>query len=132
MPKKKVKPKKPSKVIKKTTKKEEYNIEKSQPTLNIGLVGHVDHGKTTLLQALSSIWADTHSEELKRGITIRLGYADVVFYKCPKCKSPKCYGTKKICPICKSKCKKGRVDMAKGHNVQAYVMFIESKVNCVD
>ena len=51
-----------------------------QPEINIGLVGHVDHGKTTLLQRLSGKWADTHSEEQKRGITIRLGYANSVFY----------------------------------------------------
>ena len=49
-----------------------------QPELNIGLVGHVDHGKTTLTKVLSGIWTDTHSEELKRGITIRLGYADMI------------------------------------------------------
>ncbi len=48
------------------------------PVLNIGLVGHVDHGKTTLTERLSGKWTDTHSEELRRGITIRLGYADVV------------------------------------------------------
>ncbi|HET8685236.1 MAG TPA: GTP-binding protein, partial [Methanosarcina sp.] len=36
----------------------------SQPCVNIGMVGHVDHGKTTLVKALSGVWTDTHSEEV--------------------------------------------------------------------
>ncbi len=52
----------------------------SQPEVNIGLIGHVDHGKTTLTKALSGKWTDEHSEEVKRGISIKLGYADTTFY----------------------------------------------------
>ncbi len=50
-------------------------------TINVGIVGHIDHGKTTLLYKLSGKWADTHSEELKRGITIKLGYSDALIKK---------------------------------------------------
>jgi len=74
-----------------------------QPEVNIGTIGHVDHGKTTLVQALTGVWAARHSEELKRGITIRLGYADMPIYKCPKCESPKNYLRQPVCPHCGSK-----------------------------
>ncbi len=50
-------------------------------TLNVIIAGHIDHGKTTLLYKLSRKWTDTHSEELKRGITIKLGYADITISK---------------------------------------------------
>ncbi len=73
------------------------------PEVNIGMVGHVDHGKTTLVAALSGVWTDRHSEELKRGISIRLGYADTTFRKCPKCEEPYAYTVEKICPRCGSK-----------------------------
>lgn len=63
----------------KTNEKQETkeDIEKL-PMLNVGTVGHIDHGKTTLLYKLTGKFADTHSEELKRGITIKLGYAETI------------------------------------------------------
>ena len=72
----------------------------SPPEINIGMIGHVDHGKTTLTQRLTGKWTDEHSEELKRGISIKLGYADAAFYKCSKCDEPQCYCTEKKCPSC--------------------------------
>ncbi|MEW6036601.1 MAG: translation initiation factor IF-2 subunit gamma [Candidatus Micrarchaeota archaeon] len=74
-----------------------------QAEMNIGMLGHVDHGKTTLTKALTGKWTDTHSEEIKRGISIRLGYADAYIYECPKCqmlvtgaKCPQCGGKTKL------------------------------------
>ena len=73
-----------------------------QPEVNIGTIGHVDHGKTTLVEAITGVWAARHSEELRRGITIKLGYADASIYKCPKCEPPQSYSTEPTCPHCGS------------------------------
>jgi len=71
-----------------------------QPEVNIGTAGHVDHGKTTLTQAITGIWASAHSEELKRGITIKVGYADAAFYRCAQDHGVGSYSTSERCPIC--------------------------------
>lgn len=71
-----------------------------QPCINIGTAGHVDHGKTTLIQALTGSWTSVHSQELRRGITIRVGYSDAAFYKCPKCAEPECNSTSPECGNC--------------------------------
>ncbi len=56
------------------------------------------------MQALSGVWAARHSEELRRGITIKLGYADAPVYKCPECDVPECYSTEPECPVCGAEC----------------------------
>ena len=74
------------------------------PSVNIGTIGHVDHGKTTLVEAITGVWAAKHSEELRRGITIKLGYADAPIFKCPNCEDPQCYSTDPTCSNCGTEC----------------------------
>ena len=49
----------------------EYN----EPSIVIGTAGHIDHGKSTLVQALTGTDPDRLIEEKRRGITIELGFA---------------------------------------------------------
>jgi len=69
-----------------------------QPEVNIGVVGHVDHGKTTLVQALTGIWTAKHSMEVERGMTIFLGYADGNIAYCENLKPPEAYTAELVCP----------------------------------
>ncbi|MEK6834700.1 MAG: translation initiation factor IF-2 subunit gamma, partial [Nanoarchaeota archaeon] len=63
-------------------------------------------------------WTDTHSEELKRGITIRLGYADFSIYNCKE----HGYSTKKQCDNCKFERKISLID-APGHETLMATML---------
>jgi translation initiation factor 2 subunit 3 len=91
-----------------------------QAEINIGTIGHVDHGKSTLVKALTGTFPDTHSEELKRGISIRLGYADCDIRYCAKCPDDKKWTIEETCPVCEEITKVSRrisfVD-APGHEV---------------
>lgn len=94
----------PAKKKRRTAKKKEVPTDRSkQAELSIGMIGHVDHGKSTLTEALTGKFPDTHSEEIRRGISIRLGYAETEFRECPECESPAKYTTLKKCPICGKK-----------------------------
>ena len=79
-------------------------IVKQQPTINIGMLGHVSNGKTSITKSITGISTLKHSSEKKRSITIKLGYANAKIGKCPECPKPKCYQSypsNKKNPTCK-------------------------------
>ncbi len=59
-----------------------------------GVVSH----NTTLVEAITGKWTSLHSEELKRGITIKIGYADAAIYECSGLPEPQRYVTDPKCP----------------------------------
>ncbi len=68
-----------------------------QSQMNIGTLGHVDHGKTTLTFAITHAWTDVHSESIKRSMTIKLGYSDATIYRCGESGSMESYITEEKC-----------------------------------
>jgi translation initiation factor 2 subunit 3 len=80
-----------------------------QPVINIGMIGHVSDGKSTIIKALTGIATQKHSHEKTKNITIRLGYANAKICKCNTCKAPECYASFKsseknyICKHCENK-----------------------------
>ncbi len=79
-----------------------------QSEVSIGALGHVDHGKTTMVSYLTGEWTDRHSDEVRRGISIRLGYAATKIMQCDACGDPEGYTTSHLaddgkCPKCGGK-----------------------------
>ncbi|KAI1169885.1 hypothetical protein F4777DRAFT_595817 [Nemania sp. FL0916] len=64
-----------------------------QATINIGTIGHVAHGKSTVVKAISGVQTVRFKNELIRNITIKLGYANAKIYKCSneECPRPTCF-----------------------------------------
>lgn len=58
-------------------------IQEKQPIINIGTIGHVAHGKSTLVKALTGKTTPTHSLEKLRNMTIFIGHANLYIYEDP-------------------------------------------------
>jgi translation initiation factor 2 subunit 3 len=86
-----------------------YNeIINNQPTINIGCLGSVTDGKSSMVNSVCGIKTQRHSSEHIKNITIKLGYANAKIFKCPSCPEPFCYESfdskkkKAKCEICDS------------------------------
>ena len=85
-----------------------------QATINIGTIGHVAHGKSTVVKAISGVQTVRFKNELERNITIKLGYANAKIYRCDneECPRPTCYRSfksdKEVDPPCEREGCSGR------------------------
>jgi translation initiation factor 2 subunit 3 len=90
-----------------------------QATINIGTIGHVAHGKSTVVKAISGVQTVRFKNELERNITIKLGYANAKIYKCdsPDCPRPDCYKSygslKEDSPVCPRAGCEGRLKLVR-------------------
>lgn len=75
-----------------------------QATINIGTIGHVAHGNSTVVKAISGVQTVRFTQELEHNITIKTGYANAKIYKCGSCPRPDCYKSygngKEDTPLC--------------------------------
>ena len=69
------------------------NIMQNQPIINIGVIGHVSNGKSTIVKSITGQRTTKHSTEKERNITIKLGYANAKIYKCNTCMPPENYSS---------------------------------------
>lgn len=96
-----------------------------QATINIGTIGHVAHGKSTVVRAISGVQTVRFKDELERNITIKLGYANAKIYRCDdaSCPEPDCYKSfksdKEIHPKCQRPGCTGR------YNLVRHVSFVD-------
>jgi translation initiation factor 2 subunit 3 len=121
----------------------------NQPTINVGTLGHVSHGKSTLIKALTGDNTGKYKDEIVKNMTIKLGYSNVKIFKCSKCESPGCYKSSSS-KVKKIKCCNEEMRLVKhisfvdspGHHdllttmlsgasvMDASMMIISSKMEC--
>jgi translation initiation factor 2 subunit 3 len=85
-------------------------VQKNQPTINVGMIGSVSNGKSSITEKITGIKTQKHSSELKRNITIKLGYANAKIFKCDKCPAPGCYQSHSSATM-EAKCSYCNLDM---------------------
>jgi translation initiation factor 2 subunit 3 len=81
-------------------------IKQNQAIMNVGMIGSVSNGKSSIVYKLTGIKTQKHSDEQKKNITMKLGYANTKIYKCETCPSSYQATSSNInaiaCPICNS------------------------------
>lgn len=87
-----------------------------QPLLIIATQGRVANGKSSLIRIMTGTDPMKFKKEAMKNMTIKLGYTNAKFYKCPHCPAPYCYQVnKELCELC-----------GKHNEMKLYVSFVDS------
>lgn len=99
-----------------------------QPLLNIGVIGHVSHGKTTLIQRLTNVDTKKYKKELDTNKTLKLGYTNAYVTRCV-CFEDVVYINKKCCNI-KGNCDTKLVSIVDcpGHHILMNTMLCGTSI----
>ena len=92
-----------------------------QATINIGTIGHVAHGKSTVVKAISDVRTMQYHKEAVMNLTIHLGYANAKIFKCPKCPAPDCFAAYGSKQADKTQCKHCDGEM----KLERHVSFVD-------
>jgi len=96
-----------------------YDIE-FQPQINIGMIGHVSDGKSTIVKAITGQSTQRYSQEKSSNLTIRLGYANAKIIQCSTCPEPECYSA------CSSDCHEYKCNKCEGVAILVnHVSFVD-------
>lgn len=92
----------------------DFEQEELQPSLNLGVIGHVSHGKSTVVRALTGKSTAKFHKEHEKNMTIKLGYANCKLWQCTFCKryfstQSEVMSTSVVCPD--SDCNCGEVKL---------------------
>jgi translation initiation factor 2 subunit 3 len=97
----------------------------TQATINVGIIGNVNNGKSTLVNAISGINTTRYKDELKKNKTIKLGYASAKIFECQGCALDK--GASNRYQAYESSCNEEKIcqNCGKKLNLLRHISFID-------
>lgn len=112
------------------------NIENLQPSLNIGCIGHVSHGKSSIVKAFTGISTGKYDTEVLKNMTIKLGYANAKIWYCGFCKrhfSTASHMMNVLCDVCDSdECElKRHISFVDCFDPSTKVLMYDGSIECV-
>lgn len=106
-------------------KSESTNVIDRQATINVGIIGNFNNGKSTLVKAISGIDTSRYTDEKKKNQTIKLGYANAKVFECQRCALDKGASGRYVAYESSCNGEKGCQTCGKKLNLLRHISFID-------